>query len=313
MKARLSVTLLLLIGAVVSVTASDAHARAKRGAILDGVESRLRAIYDRNEFRAKRLQANWLPDSSGYTVRESDPDKEKQVLVRYDVESGKRTVVESPQEGKSDNISPDGQHTVVSELGNLYVRHVDNGTKIQLTRTASERSVSNGRAVWSPDGNRIAFVQSDRSQVRQRSVLVPGDPSYPEIREVRFSRVGETIPTLRVGVVDAQGRATRWIALNEPTEGFYLGQVEWAGNSDELLIEKLSRFRNERELLLANVHTGAIKRIFHEADPAWVIASYGKNSGLMWIRDGEAFILLTEKDGWRHAYLYSRDASWHEQ
>jgi dipeptidyl-peptidase-4 len=29
--------------------------------------------------------------------------------------------------------------------------------------------------------------------------------------------------------------------------------------------------------------------------------------GLEWIRDGNAFIVLSEKDGWRHAYIYSRD------
>jgi dipeptidyl aminopeptidase/acylaminoacyl peptidase len=86
-----------------------------------------------------------------------------------------------------------------------------------------------------------------------------------------------------------------------------LGQVEWAGNSQEVLIEKLSRFRDEREFLLADVRTGAIRRVFHESDPAWVVASYGKNAGLRWIRDGRAFLVLSERDGWRHAYVYSRD------
>jgi dipeptidyl-peptidase-4 len=98
-----------------------------------------------------------------------------------------------------------------------------------------------------------------------------------------------------------------WLSIAMPAEGFYLGQVDWAGNSDELLVKKLSRFRDEREFLLADVRTGASRRIFHESDPAWVIASYGKNAGLTWIRDGRAFIVLSEKDGWRHAYVYSRD------
>ena len=73
------------------------------------------------------------------------------------------------------------------------------------------------------------------------------------------------------------------------------------------MVEKLSRGRDEREFLIADVRTGAIDRIYHESDPAWVIASYRKNMGLEWIRDGNAFIALSEKDGWRHAYIYSRD------
>jgi len=176
-----------------------------------------------------------------------------------------------------------------------------------MHESAADNSVSNSRAVWSPDGKWIAFVQSDASDVRLRSVLVPGDPTYPEVKEVRYARVGGIIATLRVGVVDARGSETRWLSIPVPAEGFYLGQVSWAGNSDELLVEKLSRFRDEREFLIANVRTGAITRIYHESDPAWVVASYNKNAGLEWIRDGRAFIILSEKDGWRHAYIYSRN------
>jgi dipeptidyl-peptidase-4 len=278
--------------------------------ILKETESRLRAIYDRREYRAKRFRADWLPDSSGYTVMELVPDANKRVLVRYDAASGKRTVLDSDSKedaDRSNNISPDAKDILYFDKGDLHVRNLRSGKTIPLTKNAVGNSVSNGQAVWSPDGKWIAFVQSDDSKVRLRSVLVPGEPLYPEVKEVRFARVGGIITTLRVGVVDARGRETRWLSIPVPSEGFYLGQVDWAGNSDELLVEKFSRFRDEREFLLADIRTGEITRIYHESDPAWVIASYHKNTGLEWIRGGRAFVVLSEKDGWRHAYVYSRD------
>jgi dipeptidyl-peptidase-4 len=71
-------------------------------------------------------------------------------------------------------------------------------------------------------------------------------------------------------------------------------------------VERFSRFRDRRDFLLINVD-GEAKTIFSESDTAWVEASQGWNSGLVWIADGKEFIFISEKDGWRHAYRYSRD------
>ena len=208
--------------------------------------------------------------------------------------------------GGGNAISPDGSRILFSRAGDLHVHDIAADRTTRVTWTTAE-SVSNGRAVWSPDGTRIAFVQSDASGVRMRSMLVPGDPSYPGVRQVRFARVGETIAKLRVGVADALGREVRWISIPSPNEGFYLGQVSWAGNSEEVLVEQFSRFRDERDFFVANVATGQVNRIHHESDPAWVVASYRLNAGLEWIRGGDSFLFLTEKDGWRHAYTRSRE------
>lgn len=267
--------------------------------VLEEAETRLRRIYDQGEFRGKRFRGTWLADSSGYTVMES-------VLASYDAATGKRTVVKNRGENdRSGNRSPDGERVIFADMGNLHVR--DGDETIALTSDGVAGSIWNGQAIWSPDGTRVAYVQSDFSKVRYRQLLVPTDPSYPEVSKTHFARVGETISKLRVGVVDAEGGETQWIALDQPEEGFYLEQVSWAGNSAEVFVEKLSRFRDEREFLICDVKTGETNRIFHETDPAWVIASIRKNTGLEWIRNGEAFIVMSEKDSWRHAYVYTRD------
>ncbi len=272
-------------------------------------ELRLKAIYDRGEFRPQKFQAAWHPDSLGYTVQERDPKTDNRVSASYDVRTGQRT--ESPSaDGKPDEPgplrSPEGKRVLEFEDRNLFVRDLESGQRTQLTNRSAERDVQYRDPVWSPDGNRIVFVESDSTDVRQRPVLVPDDPSYPGVRYNRFARVGEKIEVLRVGVVDSEGQSVQWLPIESPEEGIYLGQVEWAGNSEEVLVEKFSRFRDQRDFLLANTD-GHVKQIFHESNEAWAESSQGKNSGLTWIREGKAFVVVSEKDGWRHAFLWSRE------
>lgn len=218
-----------------------------------------------------------------------------------DLNSGKLRKV---NEGLSPVISPDGRLMAFSIKKNLHVLDLQTNRSVSITKDTNEAITNNG-VVWSPDGKKIAFVQSDASDVRLRSQILSGDPTYPEVREVRYARVGTPIAKLRIGVVNAIGGQIFWLPIPASHEGFYLGQISWAGNSTELLVEKLSRFRDRREFLLINTISGSIKKVYEDAHPTWVVASNFENGGFEWIRDHNAFIVMNENDGWRHAYIYS--------
>ncbi len=272
-------------------------------------EPRLKSIYDRGEFRPKSVQPKWLSDSSGFLLSDVDPNTKKQTNWFYDAKTGERRSATDDDVRAGSTIE---QRSVADELelrandGKLLAVHRENKTEITLASSTNDREVDFRGAVWSPDGSKVLFIESDHTDVQQRWVLVPGDPSYPEVQQNRFARVGGEIEKLRIGVVNKDGKQLTWLPVDCPEEGMYLGQVEWAGNSQEVLVERFSRFRDKRDFLLIRVG-GEVKTIFSESDKAWVEASQGWNSGLAWIRNGREFVVISEKDGWRHAYRYSRD------
>ncbi len=276
---------------------------------LSETESQLKAIYERGEFRPRRFQGKWLPDSSGYIVQEKDPLTNRLKDVIYDVRTGQvaeKRIGEVQHADRERLLSPNGTKRLEFVQNNLFVSDALEGSRIPLTNYSTERDVRSHDPMWSPDGSHIIFIESDSTEVRQRPILDATDPSYPAVSYHRFARVGEKLPRLRVGLVDADGKNMRWLAIESPEEGYYLGQVEWAGNSQEVLVERLSRFRNKREFLLINID-GTVKPIYQETNKAWAVSSQGKNLGLTWIRDGKEFIVVSEMDGWRHAFLWSRE------
>ena len=239
----------------------------------------------------------------------------------FDSKSGDLTVIaaEILRMSLDSTFSPNGDRLLFGRGPDLYVFDLASRRTTSLSQTDAQSVRENGvqgswlpaellvQASWSPDGRQIAYLQSDSSNVRERPVIHPTDPTYPEVSRQRFARVGTPIPTLRVGVVNADGGETRWVNLPSDPGTFYINDVSWAGNSEELLVEMLSRARDSRTFLLANTKTGTTTKAYEESDPAWVDASYAANAGIEWIQDGNAFVLLSERDGWRHAYVISRD------
>jgi dipeptidyl-peptidase-4 len=82
----------------------------------------------------------------------------------------------------------------------------------------------------------------------------------------------------------------------------YIPRMEWAGNSDELIIQHLNRKQNANDLLLANAGTGALQKILRDEDAAWVDVV----DDLRWVHGGKEFLWVSERDGWRHVYVVSR-------
>jgi len=230
-----------------------------------------------------------------------------------------RELVAGIEPGRTrDSFSPDGRRILYVRQHNLFVHDLRSGRTIPLATDGVVGSVGNGVgeegpaypegwASWSPDGRQIAYVQVDSRAVGLRPMIDPAEPTYPKVIYVRFIKVGAPLPTFRVGVVGAEGGATRWISIPGEPGTYYINRMSWAGNPDELLLEKQSRSRDSREFLIANVRANTIARAYYETDPAWIDPWAG--GALNWIRNGRGFVLVSEKDGWRHAYIVSRDST----
>jgi dipeptidyl-peptidase 4 len=212
-------------------------------------------------------------------------------------------------------FSPDGSRVAYVRSNNIYVEDLREHRIKRLTGSTSadlingtfdwvyeeEFSLRDGFR-WSPDGNSIAYWQLDTTGVREFPLVNNIDSLYPRINPIKYPKVGETNAACRVGVVSAAGGETRWMKVAGDPRNHYLAFMEWAGDSDKIVLQQFNRHQNTVNILVADADSGQVATILTEHDDAWI----DQQEEMHWIHDNKEFLWQSERDGWRHIYKASR-------
>jgi dipeptidyl-peptidase-4 len=213
-------------------------------------------------------------------------------------------------------FSPDGSHVAYVRTNNIYVEDLKSGDVRALTNNGSailingtsdwvyEEELSLRDCIrWSPDSRHIAYWQFDTSGVQQFTLIDNTSELYPKTMVIPYPKVGTTNSAVRIGVVSTAGGDTRWMDIPGDPRQNYLFRMEWAGNSDEIVVGQLNRLQNHLSIYLSGASTGSTKLFFEDKDAAWVDVREG---GFDWLNRGKELLWLSERDGWLHAYLAPR-------
>jgi len=216
-------------------------------------------------------------------------------------------------------FSPDGTKIAYTRANDLYVLDLERENEIRLTDSGCD-SVLNAvldwvyteelytrgdrRAFcWSPDSERLAFLQLTESQV-PRFPLVDWMERNPTHEFQHYPKPGDVNPRARVGIVSADGGDVEWADTGAPDDS-YIPRLSWLGDGSAVAIQTLNRGQDRLALIFAVAGAGKASVIFEETADTWV----NVNSLQHFYAKKRQFIWGSERSGHQHLYLYNQDGS----
>lgn len=213
-------------------------------------------------------------------------------------------------------FSPDGTRVGYVREHNIYVEELTSGAITALTTDGSDEII-NGTFDWvyeeefglrdgfrwSPDGERIAYWRLDASGIGEFLMINNTDSLYSFTIPVQYPKTGTTNSAASVGIVSSRGGETVWVQDDHNPREHYPARMDWAANSEEIIIQHLNRPQQVNTVLLANASTGATRSVFVDRDDAWLDTV----DDLIWMDDGRRFTWVSERDGYRHVYIADRE------
>ena len=218
-------------------------------------------------------------------------------------------------------LSPNGRYIAFVKGNNLYLHKLDFGTEVAVTHDENPQ-ILNGVADWlyeeefsttclfafSPDSKQLAFVRLDETAVPTftwQDYLTGTD--NPAQQTLRYPRAGAPVAKATLCVYDIATKAIRTIPTHDADEDCYLPRLRWTNAVKEqpaaLLVLKLNRDQNRQEVLSCNPKSTVVAPLYKEESKDYFV-DYQLFDEWQWLSDNR-FIVLSERNGWRSAYLYS--------
>ncbi|MFZ4523812.1 MAG: S9 family peptidase [Bacteroidales bacterium] len=237
----------------------------------------------------------------------------------YDRKTAKLVPLSTNGKQRLATFSPDGSKVAFVRDNNIFITDIvepivygRQGMEKQVTTDGKPNEIINGATdwvyeeefefsqafAWSPDGQRIAYYRFDERKVKEYQLTYYGD-LYPEQYKYKYPKAGEDNSVIDIFLYDLVSYKTTRVEIGTNAD-IYIPRIKWTEDPKTLAFYRMNRHQNKLELLLADAATGSTKVIYTEENKYYIEI----NDHWHFLKSGKEFLISSEKDGFRHIYLY---------
>jgi dipeptidyl-peptidase 4 len=210
--------------------------------------------------------------------------------------------------------SPDEKSFITIKDDNLFLRSPPSDTLRPVTSDgvpnvswqATEESAQTSTIFWSRDSSRIAAVQLDTRNVWHEP-LMHWLEAHPRSEQTVFPRAGEPMQRFRLVLIDAVSGAKTSINTGDTTD-HYVNLLGWRADGKAVFYQVFDREQKQVTFFSGDAASGASKALLSERSDTYVNTRMTLGMDFFHpLRNSNGFLLLSDRDGWRHLYRYDSD------
>ncbi|SFS58892.1 S9 family peptidase [Lutibacter maritimus] len=234
------------------------------------------------------------------------------VFYVYDIASKTLQLIDS-EKIQEPTFSPDSKKVAYAKNNNLFIKNLETNNITQITFDGLKNSIINGICdwvyeeefafvkafEWSSDSENIAFLRFDETDVPTFSMDIVGTELYPTQQVFKYPKAGEKNSTVTLHLYNLNSTKTNKINVGNYE---YIPRIKWTNDANILSVITLNRHQNNLNLYFINASDFSSKVVLNETDKAYIDI----HDNLTFLKDN-SFIWTSEKDGFNHIYLYSKD------
>lgn len=191
---------------------------------------------------------------------------------------------------------------VAGKGGNRAVTDEPEGVVCGQAVHRNEFGIKKG-TFWSPKGNYLAFYRMDESMVSEYPLVDIGQ-RVAQLNNMRYPMAGMASHKVTVGIFNMDSGKTVYLQAGDPTDRYFTN-IAWSPDETKLYMIELNRDQNIAQLVRYDVLSGKKETVlFEETDPNYVEPL---NPILFVKGNDKQFVYQSQKDGYRHLYLYNTD------
>lgn len=241
------------------------------------------------------------------------------VYFVYDMTSKKSQLLSEGRQAYA-TFSPDGSKIAFTRNNNLFYKDLTTQKEVAITVDGEVNKIINGSTdwvyeeelyltkafEWSVDSKKIAFYKFDESGVQEYNMQTWNDGSlYPSDYIYKYPKAGEDNSIVEIYVFDLADEKNVQVSIGSEKD-IYIPKIYWTQDANLVSVLRLNRLQNKLEVLHVNATTGASKVVLTDKSDTYVDVTF---SDLLYLNNGNGFLFSSEKDGYKHFYLYKMDGS----